>query len=89
MPDAPEAHQADGSHRRARPLLTSAGVVIEPLRVDDAEVAGAIRAIEGGRMLSLGDRCCLALTLHAAAEVLTADRGWGELDLPIRVWLVR
>lgn len=77
--------------RRLRALLTSAGVVIEPLLADDAEVAGVIRAIEGGRRLSLGDRCCLALTLRLGtdAEVLTADRSWAELDLPIRVRLVR
>lgn len=81
---------ADIEVRRLRALLASAGVVIEPLLADDAELAGAIRAIEGGPALSLGDRCCLALTLRsAAAEVLTADRAWAELDLPIRVRLVR
>lgn len=76
--------------RRLRALLTSAGVALEPLLAGDAEVAGAIRAIEGGRTLSLGDRCCLALALRTpTAEVLTSDRAWAELDLPIRVRLLR
>lgn len=66
------------------------GVQIFPFTEADAELAGALRTVDGGMALSLGDRCCLALALRApSAVVLTADRAWAALDSPVIVRLLR
>lgn len=71
-------------------LLTAAGVTVEALLPADAQLAGAMRGLAGGRTLSLGDRCCLALTVRSMPpEVLTASAGWADLGLPIRVRTLR
>ncbi|HPE12716.1 MAG: type II toxin-antitoxin system VapC family toxin [Actinobacteria bacterium] len=75
---------------RFQRLIAAAGVSLIPLSPADAELAGAMRGLKGGKTLSLGDRCCLALTVRSEpAEALTADRAWANLDLPIRVRLLR
>jgi PIN domain nuclease of toxin-antitoxin system len=71
-------------------LLIGAGLVIEPFTAQDAELAGALRSTPGGRLLSLGDRCCLALAMRCEPpEVLTSDRAWASLSLPLTVRLLR
>lgn len=61
---------------------------IEPLGLDfvdfnaaDAFAAGLLRPATKLAGLSLGDRSCLALGSRRGVPILTADRGWNNLDL--------
>lgn len=65
-----------GSFDLVRGLLMNYGLVIEPVTVPDAETAAALWRRGSG--LSLGDRLCLALAERLGADVLTADRAWGD-----------
>jgi len=69
--------------------LVAAGVLVEPMTVADAAHVAELRRIDQGRLLSLGDRCCLALGHRLAVPVLTADRAWSELDAGVEVRQVR
>jgi PIN domain nuclease of toxin-antitoxin system len=68
MPGRAEASLAES-------LLVASGVVMEPVSIEDARTAAAMRAERPH--LSLGDRLCLALAERMESDVLTADRAWG------------
>jgi len=42
-----------------------------------------------GDGLSLADRACLALAISRDLPVITADRAWARLGLPVEVVLTR
>lgn len=56
---------------------------------DLALQAGFLRKITTRRGLSLGDRACIALAMREKLPVMTADRVWTDLDLPVEVVLIR
>ncbi len=51
--------------------------------------AGVLRATTRHVGVSLGDRACLATAIRLGLPVVTADRAWATLDLPIEVILIR
>lgn len=58
----------------------------------DAELAieaGALRMATRRQGLSLGDRACLALARRAGATALTAERRWAELEIDVKIELIR
>ena len=72
-----------------RPALSRYGLQIVPFDEDLAERAGALRPKTKQHGLSLGDRACLALGERSRLPVLTADRIWADLNLPILVEVLR
>lgn len=75
---------AGASWPRARALLRSHPLVVEPVTDADAEHAAGLWTPTGG--LSLGDRCCLALGHRlGASAILTADRAWSGLAAVVLV----
>lgn len=65
------------------------GLSIEPFTPEDAEIAAELWSQAGSLGLSLGDRACLALALRLGLPVLTADRAWKKLNLPIEIRAIR
>ena len=69
--------------------LTELGIRIEPFSVQHAMIAAELWQITRASGLSLADRACLALAVEQEAPVLTADRVWKALDLPVVVEVIR
>jgi ribonuclease VapC len=56
---------------------------------NQALVAGALRKQTRSKGLSLGDRACLALAKSTGRIALTADRAWADLDVDVKVEVIR
>jgi ribonuclease VapC len=63
--------------------------IIAPVERADAVRAGALRPLTRHLGLSLGDRLCLATAERLQLPVLTGDRSWLQLDLPIAIDVFR
>src|SRR5579883_1919158 len=77
----------------ALPLIKAAlaryGFLLVPFDETLAIKAGALRSKARALGLSLGDRACLATAWHLNLPVLTVDRLWKEVDLPVEIHLLR
>lgn len=70
-------------------MIAATELIVIPFDRDQAVRVGALRSLTRSKGLSLGDRACLALAEKTATIALTADRAWLELDLGIRIELIR
>lgn len=87
LADAGNAPQGVATQLRSRGVL-DALLTVEPVTANDAVGIAELRH-DGHRALSLGDRACLALASRLGLPVLTADRAWAELGLPVAITLIR
>lgn len=70
----------------AAPEVIGLGMSVQPFTAEQAVIAAELRDRAG---LSLGDRACVALAKTLAAPVVTGDRIWAQLNLPVQVELIR
>lgn len=57
--------------------------------IEQAITAALLDSITKKHGLSLGDRACLALAKNQKLPVLTADKAWKEIEIGVRVQLIR
>jgi ribonuclease VapC len=69
--------------------VSGLGLTIEPVDADLAFEAANLRPLTRAFGLSLGDRACLALARRLQVPVYTADRLWAELNLGIKIVVIR
>jgi PIN domain nuclease of toxin-antitoxin system len=76
--------------KQAVVAATSVGVELVPLDSETAALAGELMAIEGAHgVLSLGDRCCIALAMRRGLPIVTGDREWLKLELDVELRMIR
>lgn len=64
-------------------------IIVEPLTEADCVEIAKLRPLTLAQGLSLADRACLALAARLEVAALTADRVWGQADVPAKVTLIR
>lgn len=82
----------DNNHTAPQNLgqqLRTLGIEICAFNEAQAISAGLLRKQTRIKGLSLGDRACLSLAMELQAVVLTGDKAWKELNLPIEIVDIR
>lgn len=69
--------------------LQALGLAVVPFSAEHAEIAGCLWQKTSQKGLSLADRACLATAQQMGVSVLTTDRAWGTLSLPLDIRVIR
>jgi ribonuclease VapC len=72
-----------------REVLALLGLNIEAFDAEQAFLTGLFSAQTHSLGLSLGDRACLTLASATDATAVTADRIWSDLDIGVKIQLLR
>ena len=64
-------------------------IEIVPFTREEAIETAALRSTTDTLGRSLGDRACISLGLAKGLPILTADREWTKLSLPVEIRLIR
>ena len=72
-----------------REIIDSLGLEIIPFNAEQAYRAASLVGPTRSVGLSLGDRVCLALAAQVGVPAVTADRVWRQLELDVKVRVVR
>jgi PIN domain nuclease of toxin-antitoxin system len=76
------------SEREAREAV-ALPLAIHSFDEELAYATGFLRVSTRSAGLSLGDRACIALGMKLGVPVVTADRSWATLGLPVEVIVIR
>lgn len=68
--------------------LMAPGLRIEPLLLEDIRAFARLHPL-AKRDVSLADRFCLSLGMSRGLPILTADRPWAALGLPVELRFIR
>jgi ribonuclease VapC len=71
-----------------RSRFSMAGLSVQGFDLADVAAVVALRRLSK-QGVSLADRFCLALALDRDLPVLTGDRDWADLGLPLQIELIR
>lgn len=69
--------------------ISGTAIEVVPFGDSDAAIAAALVPKTRSHGFSLADRACLALALSRGVAAVTADRAWVEVDVGVRVQLIR
>ena len=79
----------DPNASNIRSELEATGLKIVPFSVQQAEICAELWALTKPYGLSLGDRACIALGMQKKQTVMTADKIWEKLNVPIKIEVIR